>query len=122
PPGPVVEHLAGLLDDLALAFDVVDVALEADVAEPLASMVERQALALGERGGHRLDAVVKDTVEDAVLADGDREVREAADVAVDRRERVGVRQWHSAVDAVCGRDRKARAVGGRILKCGLLAG
>ena len=88
---PFVEHLARLLDDLALALDVVDVALEADVAQPLASVVERQALALGERGGHRLDAVVQHAVEDAVRADRDRKVREPADVAVDGRERVGVR-------------------------------
>ena len=92
PARAALEHLTGLLDDLALALDAVEVALEADVAQPLAGVVERQAAALGERRRHRLEAVLQDAVEEAGTADGDREVGEAADVAVDGAERLRARR------------------------------
>ena len=57
---------------------------EADVAQPLARVVESQTAPLGERGGHRLDAVLQDAVEDTASADADRKVGEPADVAVER--------------------------------------
>ena len=60
------------------------------MAQPLAGVVERQAAALGERCGHRLEAVLQDAVEEAGRADRDRQVRQAADVAVDGPERLGI--------------------------------
>ena len=51
--------------------------------EPLASVLERQAAALGEPLGDALDPELRDAGEQAGRAAGDREVGDVAEVAVE---------------------------------------
>ena len=82
-PRGLNHDLACLGDDLRLAFDVLDLALEADVPEPLTGVFERQAPPLRERRRHRLEPVRENAVEEAGASGGDREVGQATDVAVE---------------------------------------
>ena len=72
---PSSSTLRASVDDLGVAVDVSQRRVEADVHEPLARVLERQAAALGELGGERLDAAGDDAREDAGRALGEREVR-----------------------------------------------
>ena len=67
----------------AIALDVLDRRLDADVGEPAVGVFERERAALGELDGERLDAAARDAGEGAGGATGDREVGEAADGEVE---------------------------------------
>ena len=99
-------------DELGVAVDLVERRDEADVRHPLARVLEREPAALGERGGHRVDAAGGGAREQAARRVGDGDVDEAGGVDVE----------HGAVGLLRDVDRADHAEGGEVEALELEAG
>ena len=83
----LLEHRAGGRDELLVALDVVERREQADVAEPLARVLDGQPATLGQRVDHGVEPAGGGAGEQAAAGVGDGDVGEAGDVDVEHRAR-----------------------------------